>query len=35
MTGMIDAALSLATQHLWQSAMLFGFALLVGNTPRR
>lgn len=29
MAGLIDAALSLATQHLWQSAVLFGFALLV------
>lgn len=29
MAGPIDAALSLATQHLWQSAVLFGFALLV------
>lgn len=29
MAGLIDATLSLATQHLWQSAVLFGFALLV------
>lgn len=29
MAGLIDTALSLATQHLWQSAVLFGFALLV------
>lgn len=29
MAGPIDAALSLAMQHLWQSAVLFGFALLV------
>jgi beta-lactamase regulating signal transducer with metallopeptidase domain len=28
MAGSIDAALSLATQHLWQSAVLFGLALL-------
>jgi beta-lactamase regulating signal transducer with metallopeptidase domain len=29
MAVLIDAALSLATQHLWQSAVLLGFALLV------
>ena len=29
MASMIDAALAFATQHLWQSAVLFGLALLL------
>lgn len=29
MASMIDAAFALATQHLWQSAVLFGLALLL------